>query len=303
MEIRLFREYLVLSKLLNFSRAAEQLGMTQPVLSRHLKYLEEQFDTKLLDRNTHQVELTKTGKLLAEEAEKIIGQYESAFQVIRESLGKSQHSLSIMFLGAATREFFSDFLVHFRKHHEAISIDCRDTELDAIPGSIDRRECDLGFIVRPDRHQSDNSFRHLELFKDPLCLAVHKNHPLAKQQKVSIRELASWPLIGVDKKTSPLAGDCNSYFLERYGLNYGPDIVGHNLSTCCFNLELNESAVVLLPKHQSYLLGKNATLVEIEEKDCRFNVELIWDPKNKNPSIETFMSDLKSFLCNRPGYE
>ncbi|WP_316859863.1 LysR family transcriptional regulator, partial [uncultured Cohaesibacter sp.] len=138
MEIRLFREYLVLSKLLNFSRAAEQLGMTQPVLSRHLKYLEEQFDAKLLNRNTHQVELTPTGQLLAEEAEKIVVQYEATFHVIREALGKSQSSLSIMFLGAATREFFTDFLVRFRKHHEAVEINCCDTDLDAIPDALDR---------------------------------------------------------------------------------------------------------------------------------------------------------------------
>ncbi|WP_316859289.1 LysR family transcriptional regulator [uncultured Cohaesibacter sp.] len=301
MEIRLFREYLVLSKLLNFSRAAEQLGMTQPVLSRHLKYLEEQFDAKLLNRNTHQVELTPTGQLLAEEAEKIVVQYEATFHVIREALGKSQSSLSIMFLGAATREFFTDFLVRFRKHHEAVEINCCDTDLDAIPDALDRHECDLAFLIRPDHQINDKQFKHIELFKDPLCIAVHKDHPLTKKEQVSITDAADYPIIGVDKAVSPLSGECNSYFLERYGVSYGPDVVSPNLPTCCFNLELSTNAVVILPKHQTHLLGKNSTFLRVAEADCQFNVELIWDPKNRNPSISLFIDELDAFLKDHTG--
>ena len=302
MEIRLFREYLVLSRLLNFSRAAEQLGMTQPVLSRHLKYLEEQFDAKLLERNTHQVELTPVGKMLAEEAEKIVAQYEATFHVIREAIGKNKHSLSIMFLGAATREFFSDFLIQFRKHHEAVEINCCDSELDHVPEALERHDCDLAFIIRPDRQITDTRFKYLKLFSDPLCIAVHKNHPLAGRRDVSIVEVGNYPIIGVDKKQSPLAGECNSYFLEKSGIAYGPDIVSPNLATCCFNLELNEDAIVILPKHQKVHLGKNASLIEIEEKGCQFNLELIWDPKNRNPSLSKFTDELTSFLNENPNF-
>ncbi|WP_316859309.1 LysR family transcriptional regulator [uncultured Cohaesibacter sp.] len=303
MEIRLLREYLVLSRMLNFSKAAEQLGMAQPVLSRHLKFLEEQFDTKLLNRSTQKVELTASGILLAERAEKIIAEYEETFHIIRDSLGKSQKFLTIMFLGAATREFFSDFLIDFQKQNEAMEIRCFDTDLDSIPGTLDRGECDIAFLVRPDRQMRDKYFQHFLLFKDPLCLAVHKNHPLAAKSEVSISEVSNWPYIGIDKNAAPLAGDCNLYFLEHYGVQFGPDIICPNLSTCCFQLELNEQAVVVMPKHQKVLLGKNTRIIDVIEKDCRFNVELIWDKKNRNPSIPLFLDELKNFLHDRPGFE
>jgi DNA-binding transcriptional LysR family regulator len=52
METKLLQEFLVLSKELNFSRAAERLNMTQPVLSRHIKYLEEYFSSQIFRRNS-----------------------------------------------------------------------------------------------------------------------------------------------------------------------------------------------------------------------------------------------------------
>jgi len=295
MEIRLFHEFLLLAKQLNFSRAAEQLGMTQPVLSRHIKYLEEQFGVQLLDRNTHKVELTPSGKLLAGEAAKIIAQYESAFLTVQSSLGKARQKLSIAFLGEATREFLSSFLSEFRKQHAAIRIECCDTELDAIPDALDNRRADLAFVVGPNRREEVQNLQRIRLFSDPLCVAVSKNHPLAGRGTISIREVANWPLIGVNRRLSPLAGECNAHFLERHGIGYKPEIECANLSTCCFTLELHDNAVVVLPKHRRELLGEDTVLLAVEEEDCQYNVELIWDTNNRNPCIKTFLEEFNRF--------
>ncbi|PKU26117.1 LysR family transcriptional regulator [Telmatospirillum siberiense] len=295
MKTTLLREFLVLSKHLNFSRAAEQLNMTQPVLSRHIKYLEDYFDAQFLKRNTHKVELTAVGQLFAEEARKILSQYETSLAVIRNSLGRGQRSLSIVFLGEATRSFLASFLGEFSACHPEISIEYCDIELDAVPDAFDRQACDLAFFIRPHKGRRHEGLRHIHLFKDPLCIAVNKRHPLAQRSVVSIRELGDWPVLGPSRQSSPLAWECCSSFLEHYGIAFTLAKEGSNLETNCFNVEFNERAIVLLPKHRRNLLGDNSVLVEVAEEDCYFNVELVWHVDNMNPNREVFLKEFAEF--------
>lgn len=300
METKLLHEFLVLSKELNFSRAAERLNMTQPVLSRHIKYLEEHFESQFLKRNTHKVELTDIGKLFAEESQKILSQYETSVAAIRAFNGKSLNNISVVFLGEAMKSFLSSFLIWFGARHGGISVECCDNELDDIPGALENRACDLAIIIRPSMGRVQDSLRHIPLFADPLCVATNKNHPLAQQSVVSIRDVGNWPLLSVDRNTRPLAWECNAAFLERYGIEINIAKTCANLQSCCFNLEFNDQAVVLIPKHRRYLLGDNAVLIDVAEEDCWFVVEIVWHPKNTNPCRDIFVQELMAFRSARP---
>jgi DNA-binding transcriptional LysR family regulator len=275
--------------------------MTQPVLSRHIKYLEEHFDAQFLKRNTHKVELTAVGKLFAEEAQKILSQYEASLSIIRSSSGKGRRSLSIVFLGEATRTFLSSFLGGFSVRHADIAIEYCDAELDAVPSALDKHTCDLAFIIRPNKGKDHDNLRHIPLFTDPLCIAVNKHHPLAGQSVVSIRDVGKWPVIGVNKQLSPLAWECSAHFLESHGVDFTLAKESSNLQSNCFALEFDERAVVLLPKHRRYLLGENSVLIDVAEEDCLFVVELVWHPNNANPSREIFLKELIEFSGERSG--
>ena len=61
MDIELFNEFLVLAQTLNYSKAAQQLYLSQSVLSRHIQNLENHLGVALLSRNKHSVELTAIG--------------------------------------------------------------------------------------------------------------------------------------------------------------------------------------------------------------------------------------------------
>lgn len=295
MEIRLLREFLVLSEQLNFSRAAERLNMTQPVLSRHIKFLEEYFEVQLLTRNTHKVELTSAGKVFVEEARKILLQYETSLSIIRSSSGKGNRSLSVAFLGEATRPFLSSFLAWFGEQHNDIAIECCDRELDEVVSTLEKGGCDLAFIIRPNGGRDIGSLRRTKIFNDQLCVVVNKKHPLAGQKSVSIRDVSEWPIIGVSRQVSPLAWECNTSFLTRYGLSFKVAKEYPNLRTCCFHLEFDERAIVLMPQHRRYLVEPNCVMIPVAEKDCWFSVELAWNANNANPSIDVFLRAFEAF--------
>ena len=295
MEIRHLREFLVLATKLNFSRAAEQLNMTQPVLSRHIKFLEDHLGVQLLRRNTHRVEMTSAGQLFADEAGKVVAQYDASISAVRACATNRMRPLSIAFLGDATKNFLSSFLTAFAERHPDIPMDCCDADLDVVVGLLEQRCCDMAFVIRPNEGLADTRFSKWPIFSDPLRVVMNRNHPLANSGAVSIRELTNWPLIGMSRQGAPTAWRANSRFLERYGIEYRLAKECPNLETCCFNIEFNDRALMLLPDHRRYMVGANSVLLPLVESDCWFHVELVWDERNTNLSVGVFLNEFRDF--------
>ncbi|MEC5344618.1 LysR family transcriptional regulator [Brenneria populi] len=298
MKIQLLYEFIQLSELLNFSRAAQKMNITQPVLSRHMKALEEQFGAELLRRDTHSVELTSAGKLLSVEARKVIQQYESSLSAVNAFTGKSRRRLTITFLGEAIQHVLVKLLTRFQRSHPDITVECRDSELDESLLFLEQHVCDLGLLLRPN-FLENKKFNSLTFQTDALCVAVNKNHPLAGRGRVSLREVSKWPIIRVDPREFCLSEEYSTRFFDCYNIDYHLDKEYPNLKTCCFNLEFRERVALLMPKHRGYLLGANGVLLDVIEKDYWFNLELVWDNKNANPCISLFLNEFKFFLNER----
>ena len=76
MNIEYFQEFVELAQRLNYREAAARLNMSQSALSKHVKALEAEYGTKLLDRDRNSVALTPTGAMLVEYAQYIWSTYE-----------------------------------------------------------------------------------------------------------------------------------------------------------------------------------------------------------------------------------
>ena len=79
-------EFWVLSKTLNYNKAAEQLFLNQSLLSKHIAAMEKELNTQLFLRTSHEVTLTEAGKMLARQAEEIISRCDQAERLMRQPL-------------------------------------------------------------------------------------------------------------------------------------------------------------------------------------------------------------------------
>ncbi|TLV10707.1 LysR family transcriptional regulator [Klebsiella indica] len=297
MKIERLREFLTLAEKLNFTKSAQILNITQPVLSRHMKELEFFFSVALFRRDTHQVELTSAGHLLADEARKIINQYENSLSVIHTFTGQSRRKLSIAFLGEAINQKLVELVDNFHQRHHDVAVDNQDCELDEAIDLLINGQCDLGFLIRPSFMPQNENFSYVNFGTDPLCVAVNRQHPLAGEQCVSLREVAKWPIIRINPHNFSQVEYYTTQFLSNHNLNYTLYREYPNLKTCCFNLELNTQAVLLMPKHRAYQLGSNSVLLELAEQDCQFELDLVWLRSNFNPCINLFVREFKKYMA------
>ncbi len=76
MKISYLREFIVLAKCLNFTKASDQLFIAQPTLSKHIALMEEELGFRLLTRTKHTVNLTVSGHTFLEASQKIIATYD-----------------------------------------------------------------------------------------------------------------------------------------------------------------------------------------------------------------------------------
>ena len=110
MDIDLLNEFVTLTKCLNYSKAAEQLYISQSVLSRHIQSLETRLGVELLARSKHSVSLTPIGEIFAADAEKIIGMYEKAIEHVQMSkdgsLGTFELTTSYALSSCLSMNFF-----------------------------------------------------------------------------------------------------------------------------------------------------------------------------------------------------
>ena len=303
MKLQLLREFVTLAEMLNFTKAANQLYMTQPVLSRHIKELEASIGTELLIRDTHRVTLTSAGEILFIEAKKIVQQYDDSMAVIHNFTGKSRFKLSIVYLGEAFSHLLSDVVSNFKQKYPDIATYYHDAEIDDALNLLTLREYDVGFVLRPSFLDNITkqwlrekfNFSRLSFKNDPLCVAVNKKHPLANREKISLKELENYLIIREDPKKFLLSEIFSTGVLLQQGLNFKLYKEYPNLKTCIFNLEINPNVALLIPKHRERSLGPNSKLIDIEE-DYHYIMELIWDPKNPNPSISKFIKEFENLL-------
>jgi len=113
MQLQLFYEYVELSKCLNFSKAAANLSLTQPVLSRHISELEKQLGAQLLVRDTRNVQLTEMGRIFAEGSRLMIERYEETLERIQSATTGIIGTLSIGYLHYAVGGLLSEFVLYF----------------------------------------------------------------------------------------------------------------------------------------------------------------------------------------------
>src|ERR1700679_3901917 len=145
-DVRELESFVAVADHLNFSKAAKQLNLSQPPLTRRVQSLEEKVGSKLFERNTHAVSLTNAGKLFLEDARAILRHLDRAAETIRLSREGETTRLRLAFVGALLDEKLVRLMQKFREVQPTCQLEVNDLPPADQLAALEAGEIDGGFI-------------------------------------------------------------------------------------------------------------------------------------------------------------
>lgn len=296
MDINRLNEFITLATLLNYSKAANQLYLTQPALSRHIHDLEQTLGTQLFIRDTHNVHLTSVGELFLNEAQEIVAKYNHALDLIKEVSSLSKGELKIGFLGTASQSFISDFIIGFTASHPQIKLSMSCDILETLVRQLNDGVTDLAIVTHVDKTYLIG-LESESIMQSRMVICMHPGHPLATRESLSIQDLSGFPMINFDAAVNPIVSEYNKALFKKAGAVFNVVREIPNIETAAFYTSINEG-LFMMPEYLLPSMG-SLTAIPITDDFAYINLNLIWKKKNPNISIPVFIDAFRTFIQNR----
>lgn len=186
-------EFVAVARWEHVTRAAEELGMPQPTLSRRIARLERAVGVPLFARHGRRLELTRAGRNLAVVAERALADLERGLAEVTRSADPASGTVALAFLNTLGVALVPRILREFRGGHPAIGFQLVQDGHDAVLARLRRREVDV-CLTSPLPQEPD--LAALPLHQQPLRLAVPDGHPLAAGRRVALASAAHEQFVG-----------------------------------------------------------------------------------------------------------
>jgi DNA-binding transcriptional LysR family regulator len=202
MELRHLRYFLAVAEALNFTRAAAQLRVAQPAVSRRVQDLEDEIGVDLLKRSPRGVTLTAEGKLFLEKTRHLLKLADESVEQVR-ALARGQYgNLHIGYAPSPTVEILPPALAAFQKAFPQVNVLLHDASRREIVAGLQDGALELAVLPEVMNMQAEGiQFEPLRAY--PFCVALAPAHPLARLKAVPLEKIAAEPLVGFARQDYP----------------------------------------------------------------------------------------------------
>jgi LysR family transcriptional regulator, low CO2-responsive transcriptional regulator len=180
---------------LSFSRAAEELHLTQPAVSTQVKKLEEHAGLPLFEQLGKKIHLTAAGAEMLHASRIIIRQFEEVEETMTQFKGVSGGKLNVTVISAGDY-FFPRLLVEFARRHEGVTLNFGVCNREELLEQLTDNLTDLAIMVRPplDMDTVNEAFA-----PHPYVVVAAADHPLAGKKRIPISRIAREPFVVREK--------------------------------------------------------------------------------------------------------
>lgn len=199
MEIRYLLEFAAVADALSFSDAADSLFISQATLSKHIAAMEEELGCRLLDRSTHHVLLTESGRQLLPAARDIVSRYHECLNEMDRSRATQLKTIRIASIPVMEPYHISEAVVAFQKEHPAIDLQISEEEGRDIPKLLKSGDYDLAFQRLGKENMND--YHSVLYCSDDLVAVVPPSHPFASYRSIPLARLRDDQFLFMDENT------------------------------------------------------------------------------------------------------
>jgi DNA-binding transcriptional LysR family regulator len=188
LDLRKLRYFLAVAHHLNFGRAARELLLAQPALSRAIRALEADLGVALFERDHHKVRLTAAGTALVPEADMLLTRAAAA----RRCVQAASRAAGTLTVGFRPGIIITDVVQRFTKEHPDTAVNAIRIEWDDQHAAVADGRVDIAWIRTPI---ADADLVITPLFDDPEMVALPTGHRLTDDDFVSLTDLAGEPML------------------------------------------------------------------------------------------------------------
>lgn len=272
MNLRQLEYFIAISETMNFTKAANNLFISQTALTKQIKSLEKELDTLLFNRDSKQISLTDSGKYFLIEAKKIINQVNLSKNNFISYQQGITGNLKIGFLKNLDPNLLVKIISKLNKKYPLLTIELNSYSNHELYQQLESATIDLALTMS----NHDPRYQQILINKYPLVVLVNKKSELAKKNKLHQSELNNilFDVRKIDNqnKFSEFEGN-----LLKIACNQGCAILHAFVKDNCYNQYIK--AIPLEPV--------------IEE-----GIYLVYDKNNHNPAINNFVSLIKNKSLN-----
>lgn len=294
-ELNHLRSFVAVAEELHFGRAAARLFMTQPPLSRQIQQLEEVLGFMLFERHSRSVKLTEAGRVYYDDAVRILRltdrAADSARQVARGDAGR----VTLGFTAVSGYQIVPELLAAASSALPGIRILLKEMVSTHQIKAFETRAIDLG-IMRSQFGAKGVVFHHL--VREPLMVAMHSMHPLAKLPSIAAQHLQDEPFV----MYSP---DGGRYFHDRIAglLNAAGVPVNFvqyiDQTHTIVALVRRNLGIAIVPASAQELGMRDVVFRPVWTDDGYADTHLAWSEEPQSETVERFRTFVIDYFSGR----
>jgi LysR family transcriptional regulator, low CO2-responsive transcriptional regulator len=193
--LRQLKVFEAVARHLSFSRAAEELHLTQPAVSIQVKKLEDHAGLPLFEQLGKKIHLTPAGVEMLHSSRLIIQQFKEVEEAMTQFKGVSGGKLNVAVISAGDY-FFPRLLVEFARRHSGVTLNFGVCNREELLDQLANNVTDLAIMVRPPLDMDTVS----EPFAPhPYVIVAPPDHPLARKKRIPVSRLAREPFVVREK--------------------------------------------------------------------------------------------------------
>ena len=293
MELRHLRYFVAVAEELNFTRAAENLRLAQPSLTRQIQNLEDELGVRLLDRTKNQVSLTEEGKSFLVDAKRLVAlSLESILAVKRFSRGESGQ-LNLGYLFKFNFDLLPATLKTFYESSPEIAVNLFDMSPAEQLHALAARKIDLGSVgLRPKAgKQSTDELAWECVARHSVVVVLPANHPLSKKAKLRRKDLKSLFFVTMSEDTHPGSRDWLSGLCQEAG--FTPRILQDVELESGIMTFVAEGLGVTLAREQIKKLPHPGVVFRPLEKEVKAEYWIAWHRGNHSKALLRYIEVVK----------
>jgi DNA-binding transcriptional LysR family regulator len=177
---------------LNFTKAAEELLISQPAVTKHIKELESQFNVAFFDRRGNKVVLSPAGGVLLKHTEDIL----KIYRQIEFELNQFNHTLKgVLHLGSSTsitQYILPPLLARFHSIHQDVKVELLNGNSEQIEIALLNKSIEMGVVESKSKRREIN---YIPFLKDEIVLVCSAKNSLVKKEEINPGKLKNIPLL------------------------------------------------------------------------------------------------------------